>query len=204
MVDHQIADRGVRDPRVLGVMRTLPRHRFVPESAAAYAYQDRPLEIGSGQTISQPYIVALMTELLDLAPDDRVLEIGTGSGYQAAVLATLAKEVVTVERCEELGEVARERLKELGFDNVRVLVGDGTQGCPQYAPYDAIVVTASGPYVPDSLRHQLSDGGRLVCPVGPREAQRLVKVVRLGTTFAESESIGCVFVPLIGKEGWTE
>ncbi|MBN2307847.1 MAG: protein-L-isoaspartate(D-aspartate) O-methyltransferase [Candidatus Hydrogenedentes bacterium] len=202
MVDRQIAARGVRDPRVLDAMRATPRHRFVPERAREFAYDDRPLEIGHSQTISQPYIVAFMTELLEPGPDDHVLEIGTGSGYQTAVLAHLVKRVTTIERVAPLAEAARNRLADLGYCNVAVHAGDGTRGRPEDAPYDGILVTAAGPRVPDSLRAQLADGGRLVCPVGPRETQRLVKVTRHGDRFDELASIGCVFVPLLGEEGW--
>lgn len=204
MVESQILARGVHDARVADAMRRVPRHCFVPATLQRHAYEDRPLEIGWGQTISQPYMVALMTSLLALQPEDRVLEIGTGSGYQSAILSLLAAEVFTIERKEGLAEVARDHLKGLGYCNVTVLVGDGTLGCPAYAPFDAILVTAGGPSVPESLKTQLKNGGRLVCPVGPRSVQRLVRLVRLGQTFHEEQSIDCVFVPLIGQEGWEE
>jgi protein-L-isoaspartate(D-aspartate) O-methyltransferase len=202
MVESQIARRGVADQRVLDAMRVIPRHCFVPESLRESAYEDRPLEIGWGQTISQPYIVAFMTQLLELKPEDRVLEVGTGSGYQSAVLGSLVHSVVTIERVEELGDLARQRLDELGFENVTVVTGDGTLGCPEHGPYDAIIVTAAGPHIPEPLKHQLRDGGRLVCPVGPRESQRLIRIVREGDRYREETSIGCVFVPLIGEDGW--
>ncbi len=202
MVQTQLLDRGIYDARVLEAMRMVPRHLFVPEPLRRFAYQDRPLEIGEGQTISQPYMVALMTQLLELSPLDRVLEIGTGSGYQAAVLSVVARHVDSIERIESLAVVARERLKTLGYDNVTVTVANGTLGNPAGAPYGAIIVTAGAPYVPTALKEQLAPQGRLVCPVGPTDVQRLVKIVREGDHFREEESIGCVFVPLIGKDGW--
>ena len=204
MVESQIATRGIRDPRVLDAMRTVPRHCFVPADLQDHAYEDHPLHIGCGQTISQPYMVALMTEQLELCAEDRVLEIGTGSGYQAAILATLAEDVVSIERSPTLAERARMRLDDLGYDNVTVVTGDGTLGWPDRAPYGAILVTAGGPQVPASLKDQLEVGGRLVCPVGSREVQRLAKVVRTRKGIKESQGISCVFVPLIGTEGWPE
>ena len=202
MVRTQIEGRGVRDPRVLDAMRTVPRHVFVPPDKQSCAYDDRPLEVGFGQTISQPYMVAAMTELLELTPKDRVLEIGTGSGYQCAILASLAREVVSVERVERLAETARARLDELEYANVTVVVADGTLGCPEMAPFDAILVTAGAPYVPHALEQQLAGGGRLLCPAGDRSMQRLVKVVRHGDKLVTSEHTRCVFVPLIGENGW--
>jgi protein-L-isoaspartate(D-aspartate) O-methyltransferase len=204
MVEYQIAGRGVRDPAVLAAMRAVPRERFVAEGQAAFAYTDGPLPIGEGQTISQPYVVALMTEALRLTPRDRVLEIGTGSGYAAAVLAVIVAEVYTIERLPGLAESARRRLTELGYANVHVRQGDGSLGWPEHAPYDAIVVTAGGPEVPPSLLRQLAIGGRLVMPVGPTpHEQMLVRVIRTGPDAYERESLGEVaFVPLIGAEGW--
>jgi protein-L-isoaspartate(D-aspartate) O-methyltransferase len=204
MVDVDIAGRGVRDPAVLHAMRTVPRERFVSARHAGFAYADQPLPIGDGQTISQPYVVAVMTEALRLQPRDRVLEIGTGSGYAAAVLATIAAEIYTIERIERLAETARQRLAELGYATVHVRHGDGSLGWPEHAPYDAIVVTAGGPEVPRSLLQQLAVGGRLVMPVGPMpRAQRLVRVVRTGEDTYERELLEEVaFVPLIGAEGW--
>jgi protein-L-isoaspartate(D-aspartate) O-methyltransferase len=204
MVDEQIAARGVRDPVVLQAMRTVPRERFVDEIQARFAYEDEPLPIGEGQTISQPYIVAAMTQALRLRPGDRVLEIGTGSGYAAAVLSVILAEVYTIERVESLARSARRRLRDLGYANVHVRHGDGSLGWPEHAPYDAIVVTAGGPDVPRSLLRQLAVGGRLVMPVGPAtRSQRLVRVVRTGEDSYEREALEEVaFVPLIGAEGW--
>jgi protein-L-isoaspartate(D-aspartate) O-methyltransferase len=207
MVERQIAARGVRDPAVLAAMRSVPRERFLPSHLEEFAYQDSPLPIEQGQTISQPFIVALMTEALQLRPGDRVLEIGTGSGYAAAVLARVAREVYTVERHAELAESARIRLRELGFDTVFVRHGDGTLGWPEHAPYDAIVVAAGvaagGPRVPEALLAQLAPGGRLVIPVGEEKAQELVRVTRRADGTFEHEELGGVrFVPLIGAEGW--
>lgn len=204
MVATQIAARGVTAPRVLDAVLQVPRHRFVPPELEASAYEDRPLHIGFGQTISQPYIVALMTELLELGHQDRVLEIGTGSGYQAAILSVLAAEVVSVERNPQLAEQARKRLKALGYANVTVQTGDGTLGCPERAPFDAIVVTAGAPRVPESLQAQLTLTGRLVCPVGSRESQCLLKLVRSPTGIERYKHIPCMFVPLLGQEGWTD
>jgi protein-L-isoaspartate(D-aspartate) O-methyltransferase len=204
MVEEQIADRGIRDPVVLEAMRTVPRDRFVPDMPAALAYEDQPLPIGEGQTISQPYIVARMTEALRPRPGDRALEIGTGSGYAAAVLAVIVREVHTIERVESLAHSARRRLHELGYANVHVRHGDGTLGWPEHAPYDAILVTAGGPEVPRSLLRQLAIGGRLVMPVGPEpDWQRLVRVTRRDGDHYDREELEAVaFVPLIGAEGW--
>lgn len=204
MVEKQLRARGILDERVLKAMGAVPRHAFVPGALRSRAYEDCALTIGSAQTISQPYMVALMTELLSLGPTDRVLEIGTGSGYQTAILASLAKEVVSIERREELAERARDVLGDLGVSNARVVVGDGTRGYPDAAPYDAIIVTASGPTVPPSLGKQLAIGGRLVCPVGPRDVQELVRLVRTRDGLVKERSIRCSFVPLIGEEGWDE
>ncbi len=202
MVRQQIAARGVRDARVLEAMRRVPRHCFVSADLRREAYADHPLRIGHGQTISQPYMVALMTEQLELTPADKVLEIGTGSAYQAAVLAELAAKVVTVERHADLASQARLRLQELQYDNVTVITGDGTQGHTPESPYDAIIVTAGSPRIPVSLRAQLNMGGRLVCPVGSREVQMLSKLVRDGHGDSKTVSTRCVFVPLIGRDAW--
>jgi len=202
MVKHQIASKGVRDERVLAAMRKVPRHRFVSADARPYAYADSPIRIGSGQTISQPYIVALMTELLAVEPDHRVLDVGTGSGYQAAILAELSAEVHSIERHPELAESARKTLEDLGYENIQVHVGDGTQGYEPAAPYDRIMVAAAGPSVPQALLDQLAPGGRLVIPVGPRYSQRLEVWERTGDEYNKSTNIPVVFVPLIGKEGW--
>ncbi|HEY5923303.1 MAG TPA: protein-L-isoaspartate(D-aspartate) O-methyltransferase [Kofleriaceae bacterium] len=205
MVDHHIRARGVRDPRVLEALATVPREAFLPPELAELAYEDRPLPIEAGQTISQPYIVAVMTEALVLQPGDRVLEIGTGSGYAAAVLATIAKQVYTIERHAELADLARERLDRLGYANAEVRCGDGTLGWTEHAPFDAIVVAAGGPDLPRALLDQLSIGGRLVMPVGSGRAQELVRVIRVGETEYRREDLGAVqFVPLIGKQGWAE
>ena len=202
MVERQIVRRGIHDSAVIEALRRVPRHLFVPPSAAASAYQDRPLAIDCGQTISQPYMVALMTAKLDTRPQSRVLEVGTGSGYQTAVLAELVEEVVSIERHPQLAETARARLDALGYNNVEIIEGDGSQGHPEGAPYDGIVVTAGSPALPHSLQEQLALGGRLVCPVGPRDLQRLYVVRRTDTGFDQDEGIRCMFVPLIGAEGW--
>jgi protein-L-isoaspartate(D-aspartate) O-methyltransferase len=203
MVD-LIARMGVRDTRVLEVLRKVPRHEFVPESLRESAYDDGPLPIGEGQTISQPFIVAYMTEAAQLRGGERVLEIGTGSGYGAAVLAEIAGHVVTIERIASLAERARATLERLGYRNVEVVVGDGTLGWPASAPYDAIVVTAGGPHIPPSLRSQLSPGGRLVMPVGPElYGQTLVRLTRGADGEDRQEDLTLVsFVPLIGAEGF--
>ena len=204
MVDEQIALRGVRDPRVLEVLRAVPRHRFIPGEDRPDAYEDHPVAIGCGQTVSQPYMVALMTEWLAVGPLDRVLEVGTGSGYQTAVLARLAREVVTVERHGELLDKARKLLVSMGLGNITFVTGDGSVGYAAGAPYDGILVTAAAPHVPQCLLDQLAEGGRLVIPVGPREEQRLVRVTRVSDRFREETGIGCRFVPLLGVQGWTQ
>lgn len=197
MVEDQIARRGVRNPRVLAAMGDVPREKFVARGYEDFAYEDGPLPIACGQTISQPYIVALMLEAADPKPGDRLLEIGTGCGYAAAVAGKVAGQVVTVERHGELAEAARERLKQLGADNVHVRVGDGTGGWPAGAPYDCIVVTAGAAEIPAALKAQLAVGGRLVMPVGAGY-QRLVKLTRTGEdTFAEEDLGGVAFVPLV-------
>jgi len=202
MVSRDLAGRGVRDGRVLSAMGKVPRERFVGAAERELAYADHPLGIGCGQTISQPYIVGLMTEMLGLVGTERVLEIGTGSGYQAAVLGELAGEVFSVERHAGLAESAGRLLAELGYRNVRLRVGDGTLGWPEQAPFDAIIVTAAAPGVPPSLKSQLADGGRLVIPVGCGFGQQLLAVRREGGEFSETPGIPCVFVPLVGKEGY--
>ena len=202
MVERQIAQRGVRDARVLQALRDVPRHLFVPDDQRAHAYEDRALPIAHAQTISQPYIVAIMTELLGTQAHHRVLEIGTGSGYQTAILARLASEVISIERHGELAEVARRLFDELGVANVDIRVGDGTEGVPEAAPFDRIVVTAGAPAVPSLLKDQLAAGGRLVVPVGPHGYQHLTVVDRTSTGFEQREGDACVFVPLIGRHGW--
>ena len=204
MVERQVARRGVRSHRVLDAMRTVPREAFLPESLSEFAYEDSPLPIAEGQTISQPYIVALMIEALDLKGGDDVLEIGTGSGYAAAVLSRIARNVYTVERIGQLAEKAASALATLGYSNVHVLHADGTRGWPEHAPYDAIVVAAGGPEVPESLKAQLKIGGRLVIPVGiDRRVQELLRVTRVSQHEYRTEDIADVrFVPLVGEEGW--
>lgn len=194
---------GIADPRVLEAMARVPRHRFVPPYLLPYAYEDHPLPIGHDQTISQPYIVALSTAALALAPSDRVLEIGTGSGYQTAVLAELAREVCTVERLPELSRSAQERLAALGYANIRFHVGDGTKGWPEQAPFEAVLVTAGAPRVPEGLLAQLAPGGRMVIPVGGRFNQELLLVEENRGRFVTRRLCPCTFVPLIGEEGWT-
>ena len=204
MVAEQIAGRGIDDPAVLRAMRLVPRERFIPRASRPFAYDDGPLPIPANQTISQPYVVAYMIAALALRPGDRVLEIGAGSGYAAAVLSRIAAAVYTVERHPELADYARERLAALGYDNVRVRQGDGTRGWPEHAPYDAIIVAAGGPAVPNSLRDQLAPDGRLVMPVGrSRQQQTLVLVHRHPDGgYAEEHLAPVAFVPLIGEEGW--
>jgi protein-L-isoaspartate(D-aspartate) O-methyltransferase len=205
MVERQIAARGVREPRVLDAMRAVPRHLFVPEALRHAAYDDRPLPIAEGQTISQPYMVGVMTQALDPAPHHRVLEIGTGSGYQTAILALLAGEVHSIERHPALAALARQALDAVGAGNVVIHVGDGTEGLPEHAPFDRILVTAGAPSVPESLQRQLAPGGRLVIPVGPAGFQRLTTIDRRADDrFERGESDPCVFVPLIGRFGWPE
>ena len=204
MVRDQLEARGLHDPRVLAAMAQVDRAAFVPLALQAHAYEDRPLPIGHGQTISQPYMVACMTALLALTPTARVLEIGTGSGYQSAVLASLAAEVHTLERHAALAEAALERFRRLGIHNVTVHHADGSLGWPARDPYDAILVTAAAPKLPEALLGQLADGGVLVCPVGDRKEQQLVVVHREGDTFSQRNDTRCVFVPLIGAQGWQE
>ena len=205
MVDVQIARRGVRDEHVLMAMREVPRERFVSEEMAEFAYEDSPLPIDAGQTISQPYIVAAMIEAAEVAPGDRVLEVGAGSGYAAAIIGQIADKVIAIERHEELGISARRRMEELGYDNVEIRIGDGTRGAPEDAPFDAILVAAGGPEVPKSLREQLAIGGRLVIPVGGEVSQTLCKVIRRTESDYEESDLGAVrFVPLVGEQGWAE
>ena len=202
MVSEQLQARGIRDPRVLSAMRKVPRERFVDESMRERAYEDSPLPIGYGQTISQPYMVARMCELCELSGDEAVLEIGAGSGYQAAVLSTLARQVYAVELRPELGKRCAERMQTLGYANVEVGVFDGTHGWRERAPFDAILVAAGAPESPPLLVDQLADGGRLVIPVGPRQGQRLAIVTRRGTEFTTEWATPCSFVDLVGKYGW--
>ena len=198
MVKEQIVARGVRDAKTLAALRKVPRHLFVPEAAGREAYEDHPLPIGHAQTISQPYIVALMTESLGLQGGETILEVGSGSGYQAAVLAEIAAQVYSIEIVEPLAEEARERLRRLGYGNVQVRAGDGYAGWPEAAPFDAIMVTAAAPRIPEPLKTQLRDGGRLVLPVGD-ESQELILVTRRGATFVERRVLPVRFVPMTGK-----
>jgi protein-L-isoaspartate(D-aspartate) O-methyltransferase len=198
MVVSQIEGRDVRDPRTLAAMRKVPRHLFVPPALAAEAYADHPLPIGHSQTISQPYIVAFMTEALGLRGGEKVLEVGTGSGYQAAVLAEIADRVYTIEIVAPLAEEARARLAALGYRNVEVRAGDGYQGWPEQAPFDAVIVTAAAPRIPQPLKEQLKDGGRLVIPVG-EEYQELMVVTRRGSDYVEKRVLAVRFVPMTGK-----
>ncbi len=202
MVEEQIRERGVGAPRVLAALLAVPRHLFVPEDYVAGAYSDQPLPIGEGQTISQPYMVAVMTEALELSGSERVLEVGTGSGYQAAVLSLLAAEVYTVESHASLALAARQRLAQLGYANVHVHSGDGTMGLPEAAPFDAIVVTAAAPRVPLPLVEQLAEGGRLVIPVGQADQQELLQVRKTAGQITSRALHYCRFVPLVGRYGW--
>ncbi len=200
MVGTQIQRRGITDPRVLKVMSEVPRHLFVPIQFSKEAYSDWPLPVGEGQTISQPYIVALMTELMKLTGNEKVLEVGTGSGYQAAVLSRLAKEVYTIERHEQLANRANEVLADIGCSNVHVMVGDGTEGWPLRAPFDAIMVTAATEGIPQPLKDQLKEGGRIVAPLGGAFSQTLTVLERKHKKWIEKPICGCVFVPLISGE----
>jgi protein-L-isoaspartate(D-aspartate) O-methyltransferase len=203
MVKSQIRARGIGDRRVLDALAQVPRHRFVPAELSAHAYGDHALAIGKGQTISQPYMVGAMTEALDLRGPERVLEVGTGSGYQCAVLACLAAEVFSIERIASLAESAHALLTDLDFENVQVRTGDGSMGWAAEAPFDAILVTAGAPAPPPALLDQLNpDGGRLVAPVGDRDLQQVVRVLRHGSEFTKETMLACRFVPLLGEEGW--
>ena len=204
MVQEQLLARGISDERVIQAMGQVPRHLFVPELRRSQAYDDRPLPIGYGQTISQPFIVAFMTVALELLGQEKVLEVGTGSGYQAAILSRLVSQVVSVECIEELAQSASDRLVQLGYYNVRVVLGDGSVGLPDEAPFDAIMLTAAGPEVPLPLRAQLAQGGRLVGPVGSRYDQVLIRLRRYGDEY-ERETLGpVIFVPLTGEHGWRD
>lgn len=206
MVAEQLEERGITETAVLQAMRTVPREQFVPDTYQDRAYADGPLPIGDRQTISQPYVVALMIQLLELKPGYNVLEIGTGSGYAAAVLSQLAAQVITIERHENLAASARERLAALGYDNVIVMEGDGTLGCEDFAPYDGIVVAAGGPHIPISLKEQLKIGGKLVMPIGSdKRKQTLYQVTRRDAyQFFEKRQGKVSFVPLIGQAGWED
>lgn len=201
MVERQIARRGIDSPRVLEAFRSVPRHLFVPQNKREFAYSDGPLPIGRGQTISQPYIVAYMTEALDLQGEERVLEIGTGSGYQAAILGELAAEVYTVERHQDLAKTASQRLQDMGYENIHVIQGDGTEGLPEHAPFQGVIVTAAAPEVPRPLLEQLDEGGRLIMPVGSRGGQVLKLYQRREGDFSVKALSPVAFVPLIGEHG---
>ncbi len=204
MVQRQIAARGVRDSQILEAMKNVPRHLFVPSEYRHMAYKDQPLPIGDGQTISQPYIVAYMTEALELGPNDRVLEIGTGCGSQTAILAELSYKVYTVERIRSLMVRARKILADLEYNNILFKAFDGTLGWKEYAPFDAIMVTAGAPKLPRPLFEQLTDHGRMVIPVGNRFSQELISVTKRKGTYAQNSLGGCRFVNLIGIHGWNE
>ena len=201
MVSRQIARRGIDDPRVLKAFREVPRHRFVPMVGLTTAYADHPIPIGEGQTISQPYMVALMTDLLNLKGDEKVLEIGTGSGYQAAILAELADKVYSVERLPAIAERTRQLLEEMGYGNIAIKVGDGTRGWEEHSPYGGIIVTAGAPEVPQPLVDQLDEGGRLVIPAGRGYSQSLLVFAKRAGKILKSNAGGCVFVPLTGDFG---
>ena len=202
MVESQIIARGVRDPRVLEAMIAVPRDLFVPPEVRMFAFEDRALPIGRDQTISQPFIVAYMTEQLEVPPDGTVLEIGAGSGYQTAILARLARHVYTIERIPEVYEMAVRNLKALEITNVTAILGDGSRGLTEHAPFDRILVTAASPKVPRPLVEQLEDGGILVIPVGGEAEQTIVRVTRHGERITETPTLACRFVKLIGEEGW--
>jgi len=204
MVETQIISRGVKNKEVIRAMLKVPRHRFVPEELIEKAYDDMALPIGEGQTISQPYMVAIMTELLEPEYNHKVLEIGTGSGYQAAVLAEIVKEVYTIERVASLSERARQRVRELGYENIFFKVGDGTLGWPEEAPFDRIIITAAAPEIPNTLISQLAEGGIIVAPVGSRYSQVLIKGVKKKSSLETINSVPCVFVPLVGEKGWKD
>ena len=202
MVDTQIRARGVKGEKVLAAMGKVPRHLFVPEALRAFSYGDEPLPIGEGQTISQPYMVAIMTELLKLKGTEKVLEVGTGSGYQGAVIAELTKEVYTIERIESLADRAAETFRSLSYKNIHIKTGDGTLGWPEEAPFDRIIITAASPKVPEPLLEQIAMNGIIVIPVGSRFSQELLKITKTGRGLVQEYHTPCVFVPLIGKFGW--
>ncbi len=203
MVERQLISRGIRDGRVLNAMRKIPRHLFMDEPLWDRAYDDMALPVGEGQTISQPYMVAVMTESLDLRGDEKVLEVGTGSGYQAALLAELSLEVYTIERIAALSAKAGKVLESLGYRNVHLEVGDGTLGWPEAAPFDRIMITAGAPEIPEPLFRQLSEGGIIVAPVGDRFSQQLVRATKHDGRISKEYRVPCVFVPLVGKHGWS-
>ena len=204
MVEEQLIPRGIEDPRVIDAFLKVERHRFIPEELRGSAYADYPVPIGEGQTISQPYIVALMTECLDLSGDEVVLEIGTGSGYQAAILAELSSQVYSIERFPSLGERAESLLQNLGYINIKIKVGDGTLGWPEEAPFSRIIVTAAAAEVPLPLAEQLSEGGKMILPLGETFSQVLTLIEKKKGQLKAESICGCVFVPLIGKFGYKE
>lgn len=204
MVTEQLVRRGIREERVLQAMRKVPRHLFVDETLRFRAYDDSPLPIGEGQTMSQPYMVALMTEALALQGQERILEVGTGSGYQTAILAELVPQVWSIERLAGLADRAARVLKGLGYSNITLRVGDGSLGWPEEAPFDAILVTAGSPDVPPALLAQLADKGRLVIPVGDAHSQVLKQIVRNGESYSLTNLVGCTFVKLLGDQAWKE
>ncbi len=204
MVQRQLVSRGIKDSRILAAMEEVPRHVFVDEALWDEAYDDNPLPIGDGQTISQPYMVAVMTELLGLQGDERVLEIGTGSGYQAAVLSRLCRWVFTIDRIRRLSEKAQTVLRSCGYVNISFMVGDGTAGWPSQSPFEGIIVTAGSPQIPDVLVEQLTEDGKLVIPVGDRFSQTLKRVIRTKKGMKVENHTGCRFVDLIGRFGWSE
>ncbi len=202
MVQEQLLSRGIRDPRVIEAMTRVPRHLFVPEVLRHKAYLDAPLPIGFGQTISQPYTVALMTEALELRGGEKILEVGTGSGYQTAILAELSQRVFSIERIPELARRARKLLDRLGYGWVLIRVGDGSRGWPEEAPFDRILVTAYAPRIPPALLDQLAVGGKIVLPIGREGEQRLLRITRLGDSIRQEDLGPCKFVKLLGEEGW--
>jgi len=202
MVQEQLIPRGITDKRVLAAFMKVPRHKFVPVRYMEEAYGDYPVSIGEGQTISQPYMVALMTQCLELKENDKVLEIGTGSGYQAAILAELADKVYTTERISALSKNAQGVLQKLGYTNIKLKLGDGSLGWEEFTPYDGIIVTCAAPSAPEPLKKQLKENGRLVIPVGESFSQTLAVVKKRKGKFTEEDICGCVFVPLVGKYGW--
>ena len=204
MVDAQLIPRGIKDERVLSAMRKVPRHIFVDDYMQHNAYADMALPIGDEQTISQPYMVAIMTELLELKGNEKILEIGTGSGYQAAILGELSREVFTIERKALLAKKAEERFQALGYINIYAITGDGTLGLPEKSPFDRILITAGSPKIPEPLIEQLADGGIIIAPVGIRFSQQLLIVRKSKEGISEQTHVPCVFVPLIGKHGWPE
>jgi len=204
MVEEQLKQRGIDDQKVLDAMEKIPRHLFVPQELRSSSYYDGPLAIGEGQTISQPYMVAIMTQCLKVNRGDKILEIGTGSGYQTAVLLEIGAEVYTIERYKSLADEAERRLKDLGYETFQVQVGDGTVGWPEQAPFHGIIVTAAAPEPLKIYKEQLAEGGRLVIPVGSRYSQTLTQITRLKDRFNMEEFTPCVFVPLVGKYGWKE